>query len=102
VDGHQIQGNMQWPNHLAIDVPPFVTWLVNVVKMQMVWKLILMCYIFLAVQIVLAIHTKTCGHTKIIIELMIMKGAWHMWAMIVGRHAYSTKVVSVLFEIKTL
>ncbi len=68
----------------------------------MLWKLNLMCYIFLALQIVLPMHTKACGHMEIIIELMIMKGAWHMQPMIMGWHAYSTKVISVMLEIKTL
>jgi len=27
---------MQWPNHLATYIPPFATWLLNVVGMQIV------------------------------------------------------------------
>jgi len=25
---------MQWPNHLAQDIPPFATWISNIVKVQ--------------------------------------------------------------------
>jgi hypothetical protein len=61
-----------------------------------------MCHVFVAFQIVLPIHIKTCGHMEIIIELMRMKGAWHMQPMTMEWHAYSTKAVGVLLKIITL
>jgi hypothetical protein len=64
--------------------------------------LTLMCYVFPTLQTVLLIHIKTCGHTKIIIELMKMKGAWHMQPVIVGWHAYLAKAVGVLLKIRTI
>jgi hypothetical protein len=32
--GRRTRKNIQWPNHLAIDIPPFANWLLNVVRMQ--------------------------------------------------------------------
>jgi len=68
----------------------------------MVWKLTMMCYISPTLQFVLPIHTKACGHTEIIIELMIIKGTWHMQPMIVGWHAYPAKAIGVFPKIITL
>jgi hypothetical protein len=32
--GHQTQGIMQWPYHLAHDILPFATWILNIVRVQ--------------------------------------------------------------------
>ncbi len=32
--GHRTRGIMQWLDHLAQDIPPFATWFLNIIKVQ--------------------------------------------------------------------
>jgi hypothetical protein len=73
------RGNIQWPNHLAQDIPSFATWLLNIrVHIAIGVDVDPNVIFFLIFQDLLLICTKACGHTTKIIQLMIMRGAWHV------------------------